>query len=58
MPVDTTRVIPTRRTQKKITEEELKDIELKRIRGAYLDYSHGRVSATNLPALLLVAGYR
>ncbi|KAF8624946.1 hypothetical protein AX17_006972 [Amanita inopinata Kibby_2008] len=33
MPVDTTRTIPTRRTQRKITEEELKDIEMKRIRG-------------------------
>ncbi|EKM81461.1 hypothetical protein AGABI1DRAFT_54232 [Agaricus bisporus var. burnettii JB137-S8] len=33
MPVDTTRIIPTRRTQKKITQEELRDIELKRIRG-------------------------
>ncbi|TFK24536.1 hypothetical protein FA15DRAFT_704519 [Coprinopsis marcescibilis] len=33
MPVDTTRVISTRRTQKQISEEELKDIELKRLRG-------------------------
>ncbi|EAU81161.2 hypothetical protein CC1G_10448 [Coprinopsis cinerea okayama7 len=33
MPVDTTRVISTRRTQKHISEEELKDIELKRLRG-------------------------
>ncbi|PFH47639.1 hypothetical protein AMATHDRAFT_77107 [Amanita thiersii Skay4041] len=33
MPVDTTRTIPTRRTQRKITEEEMKDIEMKRIRG-------------------------
>ncbi|KAF8656067.1 hypothetical protein AX16_002767 [Volvariella volvacea WC 439] len=33
MPVDPTRPVPTRRPQRKITEEELKDIELKRIRG-------------------------
>ncbi|KAF6750618.1 fungal-specific transcription factor domain-containing protein [Ephemerocybe angulata] len=33
MPVDTTRVINTRRSQKQITEEELKQIELKRLRG-------------------------
>ncbi|TFK37395.1 fungal-specific transcription factor domain-containing protein [Crucibulum laeve] len=33
MPVDTTRIIPTRRTQRQITEEELKDIEIKRLRG-------------------------
>ncbi|KAF5341216.1 hypothetical protein D9611_006108 [Ephemerocybe angulata] len=33
MPVDTTRVINTRRSQKQITEEELKLIELKRLRG-------------------------
>ncbi len=33
MPLDTSRVIPTRRTQKKITDEELRDIEMKRLRG-------------------------
>ncbi|KAF9450696.1 hypothetical protein P691DRAFT_664764 [Macrolepiota fuliginosa MF-IS2] len=33
MPVDTTRVIPTRRSQKKISDEEMRDIEMKRIRG-------------------------
>ncbi|KAF8888044.1 fungal-specific transcription factor domain-containing protein [Infundibulicybe gibba] len=33
MPVDTTRPPSSRRAQRKITEEELKDIELKRIRG-------------------------
>ncbi|KAF6760882.1 fungal-specific transcription factor domain-containing protein [Ephemerocybe angulata] len=33
MPVDTTRVISTRRSQKQISEEELKDIELKRMKG-------------------------
>ncbi|KAF5372365.1 hypothetical protein D9615_009254 [Tricholomella constricta] len=33
MPPDPTRASSTRRTQRKITEEELKDIELKRIRG-------------------------
>lgn len=33
MPVDATRPTPTRRPQRKITEEELKDIELKRLRG-------------------------
>ncbi|KAF8962407.1 hypothetical protein BDZ97DRAFT_1824910 [Flammula alnicola] len=33
MPVDTTRVITPRRTQKKLTEEELKDIDRKRLLG-------------------------
>ncbi|KIM39486.1 hypothetical protein M413DRAFT_446984 [Hebeloma cylindrosporum] len=33
MPVDNTRVISPRRTQKKLTEEELKDIERKRLLG-------------------------
>ncbi|KAH9479083.1 putative transcriptional regulatory protein C1F7.11c [Psilocybe cubensis] len=33
MPVDTTRVISPRRTQKKLTEEELKDIDRKRLLG-------------------------
>lgn len=33
MPVDSNKPLPTRRAQRKITEEELKDIELKRIRG-------------------------
>ncbi|TFK66166.1 hypothetical protein BDN72DRAFT_844719 [Pluteus cervinus] len=33
MPVDPTKPSPSRRTQRKMTEEELKDIELKRIRG-------------------------
>ncbi|KAF4592617.1 hypothetical protein EYR38_008316 [Pleurotus pulmonarius] len=33
MPVDPTKPTPSRRTQRKITEEELRDIELKRIRG-------------------------
>ncbi len=34
MPVDTTRVISPRRTQKKLTEEELRDIDRKRLLGA------------------------
>ncbi|KDQ26286.1 hypothetical protein PLEOSDRAFT_30253, partial [Pleurotus ostreatus PC15] len=33
MPVDPTKPTPSRRPQRKITEEELRDIELKRIRG-------------------------
>ncbi|KAJ3574766.1 hypothetical protein NP233_g1545 [Leucocoprinus birnbaumii] len=33
MPVDTTRVILTRRSQRKVTEEEMRDIDMKRIRG-------------------------
>jgi hypothetical protein len=33
MPVDTTRVASPRRTQKKLTEEELKDIDRKRLLG-------------------------
>ncbi|KAF5341215.1 hypothetical protein D9611_006109 [Ephemerocybe angulata] len=37
MPVDTTRVINTRRSQKQITEEELKQIELKRLRAHALE---------------------
>lgn len=37
MPIDTTRIIPTRRSHRKITEEELRDIEMKRIKGKSLD---------------------
>ena len=39
MPVDNTKVISPRRTTKKLTEEEIKDIEQKRLRGEY-DYDH------------------
>lgn len=37
MPIDTTRIIPTRRSHRKITEEELRDIEMKRIKGKSFD---------------------
>ncbi|KAF8159162.1 fungal-specific transcription factor domain-containing protein [Crassisporium funariophilum] len=33
MPVDTTKVVSSRRTTKKLTEEEIKDIQQKRLRG-------------------------
>ncbi|KAF8991168.1 fungal-specific transcription factor domain-containing protein [Cyathus striatus] len=42
MPVDNTRIIPTRRTQKHITEEELRDIELKRLREGELSCAECR----------------
>jgi hypothetical protein len=39
MPVDNTKIISPRRTTKKLTEEEIKDIEQKRLRGEH-DYDH------------------
>lgn len=35
MPVDNTKVISPRRTTKKLTGDEIKDIEQKRLRGQY-----------------------
>ena len=37
--MDNTKVISPRRTTKKLTEEEIKDIEQKRLRGEH-DYDH------------------
>lgn len=38
MPVDNTKVISPRRTSKKLTEDEIKDIEQKRLRGERAQY--------------------
>jgi len=38
MPIDTTRLIPIRRSHRKITDEELRDIDVKRMRGKPSNY--------------------